>query len=142
MSPKETATETPNVNPLFKLIQYQVKRIVTNDDNEQVWNLVKDKKNFTYDDKLIVGFNSSVKLSELDEKEIKAHKKALIEYFNMKAESISLEMKILKKDLQVNFKAETNGLVEGSYSPTENFIKCFGVLSYAKGSSVMTQLNY
>jgi len=107
---------------------YAVRRI--NNENGK-WDLVKSHKDFQHDDKFIVQFNKDAEGST-DE---------LIDYFVKKVATMNKGI-LAKKALQINFKRETNGLTSGQYQDGTEFVKCFGVISYAQGSSITESLDY
>tara|TARA_R100000781_G_scaffold95995_1_gene60085 strand:- start:354 stop:698 length:345 start_codon:yes stop_codon:yes gene_type:complete len=95
------------------------------------WELVKNHKDFQHDDKFIVQFNKNETIVEKD----------LIDFFVHKVETMNKGI-LAKKKLQINFKQETKGLNKGKYSNGDDYVKCFGVLSYAQGSNLVETLDY
>ena len=115
-------------------ISYSVKRVNTENDK---WDIVEEPSDFQYDDKLVIEFQKGT------EQHTNPNKELLIEFFVAKSNSLSKLMQTkFNKKLQVNYRQNTNGLVEGIYENDEPFIKCFGVLSYLKGSSIMSRIKY
>lgn len=107
---------------------YAVRRI---NENSGDWELIKEHKEFQHDDKFIVQFNKGVKGTESD----------LIDFFVNKVNLMNKGV-LAKKKLQINFKQETKGLNKGTYSNGDEYVKCFGVLSYAQGSNLVETLDY
>lgn len=119
------------------IFNYVVRRI--NPSNGK-WEVVKNASDFQYDDKLIVAFNSDISLEQQTSEQ---GKQQLKEFFVNKASQLT-KKHLKTKSLQVNYKQDTQGLIMGNY-PDENstpFVKCFGVISYAKGSNISEQLDY